>query len=214
MHGESVGNQAQQIGCNAQKFYNAVTTQLGATQQDLGDYNFIKKHLTSLKNIYQAIGKSVNGITRINVNSLMVLSFPAKRKDKVIIKNHIIKIDRASLCNNNVYDDFPPSCLYIGDTILIRNKICDYFCKTVGLSCQILNLYSYVHDIGMMQIPHHGSKNCYNQSISKCKHVESAFLNCNKRKSKNFSNILNDFILGRIPLFLVDTQPFVYQHKI
>ena len=107
-------------------------------------------NLSKLRSIYQGIGHKKNGVTKINVNSLLMVSLPAK---DVIIA--------AGFDYNGIRKVCEAACLYTGDSVL-KGKEYD---KVVPRVEKVLTCLSD-SKLGLMQIPHHGSKNCYPKQIS------------------------------------------------
>lgn len=107
-------------------------------------------NLSKLRSIYQGIGHKKNGVSKINVNSLLMVSLPAK---DVIIA--------AGFDYNGIRKVCEAACLYTGDSVM-KGKEYD---KVVPRVEKVLTWLSD-SKLGLMQIPHHGSKNCYPKQIS------------------------------------------------
>lgn len=97
-----------------------------------------------LRDIYKTIGKTKGGVTRINVNALLMTSFPARG----VVPNTCI------WHQTNLHRKVTSVCLYTGDSNL-RGKEYEDVKKMVT---EILDMYSKGTKVGMMQVPHHGSK--------------------------------------------------------
>lgn len=153
----------------------------------------ILKKRKKLRSIYKTIGKKKGDVTKINVNSLMVASFPAKNIACDTNLWHLV----------NPYWIVAPTCFYTGDSNLKGDRY-DTVANLVG---DALKLYSDERKIGMMQVPHHGSSKCFPEKMAdrKDKFVECGFVNCNPmHRQKVFdSNIIGEFTWNRKTLFLV-----------
>ena len=175
---------------------------------NLNSSDDILNNINNLRDIYTTIGRQENGVTNININSLMLLSFPAKDIVETISCQHN-KNKYNPLIGKDLYTGVPVnyslrlSCLYTGDTTLQYN----YFDEVINYTFSILRHYLYVDKLGMMQIPHHGSKYCYPESLAGCNNIESAFLNF-VPYSKNGAiiyKIIRDFMFVK-PLFFVTNE--------
>lgn len=146
-----------------------------------------------LRDIYKTIGKRKGGVTTINVNSLLMLSFPA---EETIYKANVWHLTNLCMMGN-------PTCLYTGDAYLKGQ----WYDDVKVLVTDILNIYSKGTTVGMMQVPHHGSCKCFpvNMADSKDGFSECAFVNCNPMHSKKVfdSSIIGEFTSNRKMLFLV-----------
>lgn len=146
-----------------------------------------------LRNIYKKIGKSKGGVTKINVNSLLMLSFPAL--DVACNTNmwHLIKL----------YEEITPTCFYTGDSNL-KGKGYDDVKKMVT---EILDMYSKGTKVSMIQVPHHGSNKCFPAKMADRTDVffDCAFVNCNPwHKQAVFdSGIIGEFTHNHKMLLLV-----------
>lgn len=117
---------------------------------NLNDPKAVIDNLSKLRSIYQGIGHKKNGVTRINVNSLLMVSLPAK---DVIIA--------AGFDYNRAKKVCEAACLYTGDSVLNGKE----YDKVVPRVEKVLTWLSD-SKLGLMQIPHHGSKSCYPKQIS------------------------------------------------
>ncbi len=210
----------QDLAENARDFYIRIQDIFGDHNGNitinLNSYNDIVNNLSRLKEIYEYIGHTVNGVTRINVNSLMVLSFTAEKRADTISPHQITGFN---VCDKqNTICSFQASCLYTGDTVLISNNHYDYFEEVLKFSCRVLNHYSHISDISMIQIPHHGSERCFNSVVAFDNRMKSAFLNRVTypitNTPKHIKIIERDFIKANKPLFLVSKSPFIYKYNI
>lgn len=152
----------------------------------------IEKRKT-LRDIYKTVGKRKGGVTKINVNSLLMLSFPAEGIKYNANVWHLI-----NLCGMR-----NPTCLYTGDANL-KGK---WYDGVRVLVTDILNNYSKGTKVGMVQVPHHGSIKCFPADIADHKDgfTECAFVNCNPMHGKKVfeSSIIGEFTANKKVLILV-----------
>lgn len=146
-----------------------------------------------LRDIYKTIGKTKGRVTKINVNTLLLLSFPA---EKVVGDMYAWHMDET-------YHWINTACCYTGDSNL-KGKAYDEVKKMVT---EILDQHSKGTAVGMMQVPHHGSTKCYPAQMAD-KHdcfFELAFVNCNPyyRQKVFDSSIIGEFTKNRKVLWLV-----------
>ena len=160
---------------------------------NLDDPNEILTKRKGLRDIYKTIGKTKGGVTRINVNALFMLSFPA--------------VDVA--CNTNIWyqinlkGNVAPTCFYTGDSNLKGNGYDEVKQKVTD----ILDMYSKRTKVWMMQVPHHGSDKCFPEKMANRADgfFECAFVNCNPwhRQQVFDSNIIGEFTRSNKTLLLV-----------
>lgn len=160
---------------------------------DLDDPNEILTKRKELKNIYKTIGKTKGGVTKINVNTLFMLSFPAV---KVAYNTNIWH-------QLNLRGNFAPTCFYTGDSNLKGNGY-DVVKQRVT---DILGIYSKGTKVWMMQVPHHGSDECFPKKMADRSDgfYECGFVNCNPwhRHPVFDSSIIGDFTRNNKTLLLV-----------
>lgn len=177
-------------------FYEMIKKELPNIDLDNIEQILNNVNLSSLKNIYKQIGHTENGVTRININTLLCLSFPSRdiQTEQTYIQNPFYKNWHST---NSSYSSIPPSCLYTGDTSLSNDLNIITHCVNV------LKIHSDDSKIGMMQIPHHGSSHCYNQGISSTPLVYSSFLNFSPKKNDISSVICENFSQNNKSVFLI-----------
>ena len=177
-------------------FYKRIKKELPDINLNNVEHILDNANFSSLKKIYKEIGHTENGVTRININSLLMLSFPSRdiQTEQTYIQNPFYKNWHGM---DSPYSSIPPSCLYTGDTSLSSDLNIINHCV-----CE-LKKHSGDFKIGMMQIPHHGSKYCYNQNIASSQYVFSAFLNFLQKKNDNSSKIIADFSQNNKSVFLI-----------
>lgn len=175
---------------------------------NLFDPKEVCKHKGVLRDIYNSIGQGAGGVTSINVNSLLVLSKAEKPKNvksvmfiggklPVLPFGFTFHFDYLyhRICNE--------SCLYTGDCTL-KNDDCWGKLVSQLKDCNI-------SEIGLFQIPHHGSPNNYNNAIPNNNDftLDAGFVNCCLTKGNaHFEyKIIEDFWGNCKPLFLVTEDP-------
>ena len=160
---------------------------------NLDDPNEILTKRKELRNIYKTIGKTKGGVTRINVNALFMLSFPAVN----------------FACNTNIWHQInlkgnvAPTCFYTGDSNLKGNG----YDEVKQRVTDILDVYSKGTKVWMMQVPHHGSDKCFPEKMADRSDgfSECAFVNCNPwhRQQVFDSSIIGEFTRNNKTLLLV-----------
>ena len=146
-----------------------------------------------LRDKYKTIGKTKGGVTRINVNTLLMLSFPA---EKVVGDLSVWHFD-------NIYCWINAACCYTGDSNLKGKG----YGTVKKLVMEIFDQYSKGTTLGMMQVPHHGSIKCFPAQMAD-RHdqfFDLAFVNCNPyhRQKVLDSSIIGDFIRSCKVLWLI-----------
>ena len=160
---------------------------------NLDDPNEILMKRKELRDIYKTIGKTKGGVTRINVNTLFVLSFPAV--DVAFNTNIWHQI--------NLIGNVAPTCFYTGDSNLKGNG----YDEVKKRASEILDIYSKGTNVWMMQVPHHGSDKCFPAKMADRMDgfCDCAFVNCNPwHRQKVFdSSIIGEFTRNDKMLLLV-----------
>ncbi len=206
------------VKCFQKDFENAIDEWKKAkhfTDDNLNDAKWVLDNISDLKTIYQSIGHRENGVTEINVNSLLMLSFPAYNVDSycfwllVSASSWFLKC-REIMPDGTIRYIFPygkidPSCLYTGDTVMADINC---FRTIVDNARKTMRKLSGNDTIGLMQIPHHGSKKCFPASmVSELapNNVEATFLNCDPYSKKTPRNpcLIPELTLAQIPLFII-----------
>lgn len=178
------------------------------TIEKLYDPEEVQKHIENLRNIYQELGNEASGVTKININSLLVLSkaeSPGMVKSVMFIGGKAPDLPYAFTLHLVFFDNrfCNESCLYTGDCMLKDDK---YWNKLVSRlkNCSISK-------IGLFQIPHHGSPNNYNNKIPDNNDItiSAGFVNCclKKGNAKFEYQIIEDFQKNCKPLLLVTEDP-------
>ena len=178
---------------------------------DLNDIQSIIAKKEELKNIYKDIGKSRGKNTKINTNTLLMLSYPAS-------PDYCVDYARETVCDS-YFDDYykwnrgyikykfsekehiyPGSCMYTGDTSSNTNA---YWTAFNGVLCS--NLTKDNHRLALFQIPHHGSRLSNDDRIIDDNRIYAAFTNFDPDYWQKIydPNISLQFYLQRKPLILV-----------
>lgn len=164
--------------------------------QELDEPDKIIEKISILRKIYQGIGKRIGGVTKINVNSLLMLSFPAKNLFKRTCLWHFTPY----------YCSVGPACLYTGDSNL-QGKDYD---EVVNEAQDAINQFSSGTEVGLIQVPHHGSRRCFPPKMAMYDNefAELAFVNCNPMHSQKIfdSSIIGEFISNYKELLLVTDE--------
>ena len=153
-----------------------------------------------IKDIYSKVGIRL-GTANINVNSLLLLSYPTGEIDELCFA---YKYNSLGVLNYKYryYDFYFPhpicvgSCLYTGDTFMGVSNNIDY------LKIIIEWTRSYCNGLELLQVPHHGSRNNYSKSLVHDLRYAFAFTNFDSRK-----NIYDPFLGLR---FVAACRPFLY----
>lgn len=173
----------------------------GLDYSQLTDKDYILSNMGKLKKIYQGLGKKPSGGTAINLNSLLVMSYPENPVN-------CEEISRRSLCDLFYYrwhqfeGRSAGSCLYTGDTSANEDFVWDRIEKMIekclGTKEKLL----------LIQIPHHGSKNSYDQKLLDTNRFYAGFTNYDPFYKQHVfdDNLVMRFALRRKPLILVTSE--------
>ena len=189
---------------------------------DLNDIQSVIAKKEELKKIYKDIGERIGRNTKINTNSLLMLSYPAS-------PGSCVDYARATTCDNyfgdyckwnrgyirckfsekeNVY---PGSCMYTGDTssdsddfwAAFNNVLCSYLSEE-NPSPTFFQTEEKIR-LALFQIPHHGSGRSNDERIVNENRIYAAFTNFSPNYWQKIydPNISLQFYLQRKPLILV-----------
>lgn len=131
----------------------------GLDYRRLTDKDYLLGKIRKLKLIYSSLGKKPSGGTAINLNSLLVMSYP-KDAEKCCFVDSIGM--SGYHCKHWMYHHnwiYPGSCLYTGDTSANETFVWQRIEKIINLCLGIDST------LGLLQIPHHGSKNSYDDKL-------------------------------------------------
>lgn len=122
----------------------------------LTDKDYVLGNISRLKQIYENLGKRPSVGTAINLNSLLVMSYP---KDEAQCRFVGAIGCHCYYWRHYHYHCYSGSCLYTGDTSanegFVWNLIEQMIDKYLGRD----------YTLGLLQIPHHGSKNSYDDKL-------------------------------------------------
>lgn len=200
------------------RFYsliNTFTTQLrqnGLYYDQLGNRVYVLQHMGELKKIYQGLGKKPTGGTAINLNSLLVMSYPVKPEQCKEYGNSTTcrmyfyewyrwneRFTKYWFTTNKLYAG---SCLYTGDTSAndptVWNKIGDMISRRLNQNNRLT----------LMQVPHHGSKHSYDAKLVDSDRYYAGFTNYDPfyRQRIFDDNLPMKFAMRKKPLILVTRE--------
>lgn len=184
-----------------EEFENLISKS-GLDVSKLNELEYVKQNLALIKNIYMEVRKlSSSRTSKINMNSLLVLSYPSEVKK---VESRCIWDEYHRRVYYNFHYEFYgiASCLYTGDTGFDDINVFDSIMNSVHQFCE--------PPLGLLQIPHHGSIKNYHQGIA-MRHDEKylmAFTNYDPRK-KVFSNFVkHDLWFHEVPFITVTDDLF------
>lgn len=169
-------------------------------------YIFDTNNCQTLKDIYKNVGKGSNHVSRINVNSLLLMS---RMDENCSLVNNISYICFSQnqfrmlpgwlKCSYNVDST---SCLYTGDsTITNPNMSLKFFA-----CCKHMGVYKGGQKIALFQVPHHGSKNNYNYALHDNVDIDVGFYcrSIGSNRSTFDNNIVCDFVSRNKIIYMVN----------
>lgn len=193
------------VGSLQQKIEKAIKDSLALKDVDLDDPNVVIKFREELKKIYQTIGNTKNHITKINVNSLLMLSFPARN----VIKDCISKVglytgyDYYFREMQGVCAYCGITCLYTGDSVINKTDLDMINRQAVS----VMKCLSDIGEIHQFQIPHHGSHNSFAPSLFSDLRgkVLVTFVNGNpyRRWYRGYKDLTREAAVNNIPLYII-----------
>lgn len=171
----------------------------------LNDVNYVERNIVPLRKVYQNLGKKPKDGTAINLNSLLVMSYPVESCNCIYIGcMHMNKRYPRFVCRWG----YKGSCLYTGDTsaneMLVWNKIEQMIVKCLGQNKKLM----------MLQVPHHGSIYSYDKKMLVSDKFSYGFTNCDPYyKQRLFDDDLPmKFATNKKPLILV-TREYSSQYE-
>lgn len=184
---------------------------LGKNYEKLRDKDYVLANMDKLKDIYQTLGSNPPKGTAINLNSLMVMSYPEK-------SDRCKDYGNRTACNTYYYEWFrwnrnytrhwlirmniyAGSCLYTGDTSANMDSVW----KRIE---QMIKLCLGEKNLSLIQIPHHGSKNSYDKRIVESKKIYAGFTNYDPFYHQTIFdvNLPMKFAMQKKPLILVTKE--------
>ncbi len=130
----------------------------GLDYDKLKDKDYVLTNESELKKTYQTLGKKPTGGTAINLNSLLLMSYPMNPDDCDYVRycHDYCPWNRCYLFSGMGSHG---SCLYTGDTSAndssVWNRIEQITEKCLGKDAEL----------HLLQIPHHGSKHSYDNKL-------------------------------------------------
>ena len=171
----------------------------GLDYRRLTDKDYLPGRIRKLKKIYRSLGKKPSGGTAINLNSLLVMSYPKDAEkccfvDSIRMSGYHCK---HWMCHHNWI--YPGSCLYTGDTSANETFVWQRIEKIID---QCLGKDS---TLALLQIPHHGSKNSYDDKLLTFPRFFAGFTNYDPYYRQRIfdDNLAMKFAINRKPLILV-----------
>lgn len=171
----------------------------GLEYEKLTDKDYVLGNISILKQIYGNFGKKPSVGTAINLNSLLVMSYP-KDADKCCFVDSI----RMSgyywehwMYHHNW--SYPGSCLYTGDTSANETFVWQRIEKIID------HCLGRDYTLGLLQIPHHGSKNSYDNKLLESQRFFAGFTNYDPYYRQHIfdDNLAMKFAINHKPLILV-----------
>ena len=191
-------------------FYETVEKEMPGVIAKISSFpiKWTKGEQKKLKDLYQNHSKdsryeNVKNVTRINMNSMMLLS------------QSVAKDLKSSILSNSLFENFldlhpirvdVATCVYTADVSLSKLSFFVVFENFVHKNA--------TNPIGLLQIPHHGSVYCYNQKLysSTKLHPSSCFVNgdIHSTNPRFEPQILNDSKNYGIDTFIInDFYPLI-----
>ena len=127
--------------------------------ESLTDKDYVLGNIGILKEIYGKLGKNPSGGTAINLNSLLVMSYPKDAEKCCFVDSMRMSSYYWKHWMYHRNWSYPGSCLYTGDTSANETFVWQRIEKIID---QCLGIDS---KLGLLQIPHHGSKNSYDNKL-------------------------------------------------
>lgn len=125
----------------------------------LTDKDYVLGNIGILKEIYGNLGKNPSGGTAINLNSLLVMSYPKDAEKCCFVYSIRMSCYYWEHWMYHRNWSYPGSCLYTGDTSANETFVWQRIEKIID---QCLGIDS---TLGLLQIPHHGSKYSYDDKL-------------------------------------------------
>lgn len=180
----------------------------GITAEELEHFDVNKKTLVRrLSKIYKDICKKQHNEGNVNFSSMLLISRPqdTRRRYSCDMKydiGHLSLFDKNDYNYWHQYYQDNASCLYTGDTPLHINSFMSIF--------KLLMLKIMNGEAGVVQLPHHGSKNGYHPEIWRAVATNHAFVHCTENPGKHqpviTPQIYFDISRNGVNLFLVSEQ--------
>lgn len=125
----------------------------------LKDPDYVTAHIRNLRRIYQNLGKKPTRGTAINLNSMLVMSYPMNQDNCRCFRHRGMFKCSCDCLVSRWGDGYAGSCLYTGDTSANDSEVWQ------TIEQIITRCFRHDKKLVMLQVPHHGSKNSYDQKL-------------------------------------------------
>ena len=172
----------------------------GLDYRRLTDKDYVLGNIGILKEIYGKLGKRPSGGgTAINLNSLLVMSYPKDAEKCCFVDSMRMSSYYWKHWMYHRNWSYPGSCLYTGDTSANETFVWQRIEKIINLCLGIDS------KLGLLQIPHHGSKNSYDDKLLTSPRFFAGFTNYDPYYRQRIfdDNLAMKFAINRKPLILV-----------
>ena len=185
---------------------------LGNDYAKLRDKSYVMANMEKLKGIYQKLGKNPTNGSAINLNSLLVMSYPEKPDRCKDYGNRTVcnayynewfrwnlRYTQYWLAQKKIYAG---SCLYTGDTSANLDSVWKRIEQMIKLCL------GDGKNLSLIQIPHHGSKYSYDKRIIESDNIYAGFTNYDPFYHQPIFdvNLPMKFAMHKKPLILVTKE--------
>ena len=127
--------------------------------EKLEDVDYVSKNISVLRGVYRGLGEKPSGGTAINLNSMLVMSYPEKQNNCWRIRSRIMYDQYPVDCRYRFLKGYAGSCLYMGDTSANEKSVWD------KVELIIKDCLGEESKLTLLQVPHHGSQNSYDEKL-------------------------------------------------
>ena len=173
----------------------------------LNDVDYVERNIVSLRKVYQKLGKKPKDGTAINLNSLLVMSYPLKPENcEPFGYRRMSNWYYNWLFGVNI--GYVGSCLYTGDTSANEAFVWDRIIKMIE------QCLGQGQKLTMMQVPHHGSRYSYDDKLVNSDSWVNGFTNYDPYYSQHIfdDNLPMKFAIKNKMLVLV-TREYCSQYE-
>lgn len=171
------------------------------------DYNLLRKedyvhaNESKLRRVYQSLGKKPSGGTAINLNSLLLVSYPMDPDGCDFMGCHRCHYHWFHF-RPHYRSGYSGSCLYTGDTSANDSTV---WCR---IEQMIKNCLGKDEPIHLFQIPHHGSKHSYDKKLLDSQIFFNGFTNFDPYYRQHIfdENLLMQFAIKHKVLIIVTRE--------
>ena len=139
--------------------FKAGLDKAGLKYDMLEDVGYVEDHISVLREVYRGLGEKPSGGTAINLNSMLVMSYPVDPYICDHIRSKNMYDQYMAECRYRCKIGYAGSCLYTGDTSANEMFVWD---KVEQIIKECLGEKSI---LTLLQVPHHGSKNSYDEKL-------------------------------------------------